>query len=426
MLLNIVLSLIVLIIALTCLAIALRAFGVDQICGQPLTAETGLSGQRFTRAMAAAALLWGAAVLCILYGAGLLCCAVTRGSVSWEIFRSAWFRWDANHYRQLAEVGYRGSVENGEHLLLVFFPLYPWLVRVLHTVIPNYDAAGLLLSSVCYMGGCCMLARLVTEDFGALTARNALALFSAYPFAFFFGAFYTESLFLLLSVTAFYLIRRHKWLWAGLVSALAALTRMQGVLLAAAGLVEYIAAEQPLTKFRVRDWRGLGRDLLCKVLPLGLVLLGVGCYLYLNYAVAGDPFKFSYYQRTHWYQGFTPLPRCLKIAWTYLTGSLWEEMSFTTWGPDLAVFALSLAAAVFAARHLPPAWAAYAVFCMLLNFSLSWPLSCGRYMACSFPLFVSLAVAFRKKLLTARLAAVAFAIFQGIYLFVFLSGGHVY
>ena len=291
MLLNTVLALIVLFIALICLTVALRAFGVNEVRGLRLTVDTGLAGERFTRSMGAAAILWGVAVLCAIYGASAICCGAQQGTLNWNNLRYAWFRWDANHYRQLAEVGYHDCVEDGRHLFLVFFPLYPWLVRLLHAVIPSYDIAGLLLSSASYVAGCYVLARLATEDFGARTARTVLGLFSAWPFAFFFGAFYTESLFLFLSVTTFYLIRRHRWVWAGLVSALAALTRMQGALLAAAGLVEYIAAERPLDKLRARDWRGLWHDAWRKLLPLAIALAGPAIYLWVNWRVDGDPFS---------------------------------------------------------------------------------------------------------------------------------------
>lgn len=426
MLLNIILTLVVLIIALLCLTVALRAFGVEKLRGVPLAVDTGLRGQRFTPSMGLAAAAWGVGVLACLYAAACMYCTVSRGALTWDIFKDSWMRWDANHYRNLAELGYHGYVEDGEHLFLVFFPLYPWLVRLLHHVIPSYELAGLALSSACYVAGCFVLAKLTTEDFGRKTAVTALGLFSAYPFAFFFGAFYTESLFLLLSVTTFYLIRRHRWLWAGLVSALAAMTRMHGMLLTMAALVEYVTAEKPLEKLRTKNWQALGYDLWRKVLPLGLVLAGVGAYLWLNYDVAGDPFKFSFYQRDHWYQGFEPLPSCLRTIWETLLGNWNGELMYTVWGPDLAMFAVGLGVLIYGVRRLPPTWAAYLLLCLLVNYSLSWPLSCGRYMACAFPLFVTVAVACRKRPMAAALLTVFSAIMEGTYLLLFLSGGPVY
>ena len=50
--------------------------------------------------------------------------------------------------------------EDGKHLFLVFFPLYPWLMRLLHLVIPSWAVCGHLLSGGCYVGACCLFFRL--------------------------------------------------------------------------------------------------------------------------------------------------------------------------------------------------------------------------------------------------------------------------
>lgn len=50
--------------------------------------------------------------------------AITNAPRGWfEI----WNRWDAPHYLQLAEQGYKATGE--DRLLLVFYPLYPWVIR---------------------------------------------------------------------------------------------------------------------------------------------------------------------------------------------------------------------------------------------------------------------------------------------------------
>ena len=56
----------------------------------------------------------------------------------------------------------------------------------------------------------------------------------------------TESLFLLTTVSALYHIRRHRWLAAGAWGFLAALTRMQGVLVILAGVVELVETDSRL------------------------------------------------------------------------------------------------------------------------------------------------------------------------------------
>lgn len=382
------------------------------------------SGERFTRTMGVKSVIWAAALLAACYGASVIYCAA-GGEASWQAFCRAWRHWDAPHYLDLAEKGYSLAAEDGRHLFLVFFPLYPWLVRLLHMLIPSWELCGHLVSAVCFIAGSWVFARLVTEEYGWATARLSLLLLSAWPYAFFFGATYTESLFFFLSAAAFACIRKHRWLAAGLVGALAALTRMQGLLLIPVGLAEYALTERPVQRLRARDWRGLGRGAARALLPLMLALAGTGIYLWLNYAVEGDPFRFMTYQKEHWSNGFAPMPLCLKTILLRITTAR-IQVRFTTWLPELAVFLVCLPPTVWAARHMDAPWAVYLALSMALNYSISWPLSCGRYMACAFPLFVTAARMLRRRPGLTQAALTLSALAMGTMLFIYLSGGHVY
>ena len=430
MILNIVLWAFAAALGLLCACVALRCLGRESVTvGRrriALEKPLDLSGERFTPAMGAAAVCWGLGVLLALYAASAIHCAVARDGVSWSELYSAWHHYDAKHYRNLAEFGYRDYMENSQHLFLVFFPLYPWLVRLLAQLIPNYDLCGHLLSSMCFVGACYMLARLTTEEFGRRVSVPALALFAAYPFMYFSAAYYTESLFLFLSLATFYCIRRHRYLFAGILGALAALTRMQGILLAAVALVEYGCTSHPLQKWRARDWRGLRRDCWSKLLCIGIMAAGVIVYLWLNYAVEGNPFQFTIYQREHWYQGFAILPECLRTIWNYLLSTLTVRNGYAIWGPEAILFIVCLAAAIYGVRRFPPAWMTYFLLAVLLNYSLSWPLSIGRYMLSAFPLPVTFAVACRKRPTLGNLIVLFCALIQGVFLFSYLSGNPPY
>ena len=429
MLLNAVLLLAVLFIALICLVLALRCLGVDELslAGRrvSLALPAPCAGETFTASMGLKAALWGLWALLAYYGLGVMLCALRNDSVTRALLRSMWQQWDANNFLRIAQVGYGGYEVDGMHTTLVFFPLYPWLMRPLHLVLQDWNLCGHVLSSICFVCSCWVVARLVTEDFGWHTATLALTLLAAYPFAFFFAGIYSESLFLLTSAAAFYCIRRHRWVMAGVLSALAALTRMQGVFLTLAGLAEYCAAEKPVEKLRARDWRGLWHDAWRKLLPLAIALAGPAIYLWVNWRVDGDPFQFIKYERAIWSQGFAPLPACLTTIWNNFSSRWGQKLMFTIWGPDLVVFGASLAALGYALRRMPLAWTAYLLACVLLNYSLSWPLSCGRYMACAFPLFAALALACRTRPAAGPLLAGGCALVQTALLFVYLSGGQV-
>ena len=417
------------VLALMCLVVAMRGLGKDEVGVRgrriALTRPLTMTGERFTPAMGAAAVLWGLGVLLAYLAASSIFCAVTGDEVSWSRLYYAWKHYDAHHYRVLAELGYHNYTDE-EHLFLVFFPLYPWLVHGLAQVIPNYDLCGHLLSAACFVGSCYMLARMTTEEFGSRVGKLTLALFSAYPWAFFFAAYYTESLFMLLSLITFYCIRRHRYFLAGVFGALAALTRMQGITLALVAVVEYVVSEKPHRKLRARMWRELWHDLWSKLCCIALMGLGVAAYLWLNYSVEGNPFQFTVYQTQHWYQHFVPLPQCLRVIVDYL-GRTWPaRISITTWLPNVAVFALCLAAGIYGVRRLPPVWMTYFLLVFMMNYSLSWPLSCGRYIASAFPLPLILATASDRRPTLRYFLIVSGLILQGALLFGFLSGKSVY
>jgi len=142
-----------------------------------------------------------------------------------NLFLSVWQRFDTNWYLKIARDGYVDAASQ------VYFPLYPLLIRLVSALVGDAMLAALLVSNVALIGALALLYRLSEALFGATSARRAVAYWLLFPTAFFLQAAYTESLFLFLTLAAFDCARRERWLFAALFGALAALTRLQGVLL---------------------------------------------------------------------------------------------------------------------------------------------------------------------------------------------------
>jgi Gpi18-like mannosyltransferase len=118
-----------------------------------------------------------------------------------------------------------------------------------------------------------------------------------FPAVFFFCGVYTESLFLLLSVLAFYGARRRWWLLAIAAAALASATRMQGLMLVGVIALEWLAAQgwHLDAIHRAEAWRNLAVGIrrqgwLLPLIPLGALGLLVHM-VYLN-ATFSDLFAF--------------------------------------------------------------------------------------------------------------------------------------
>ncbi len=145
--------------------------------------------------------------------------------LGWPI--DLWARWDSVWYLTIAEQGYHGAAET-----LAFWPLYPALVAVIGAVLGGHDlTAGVLISLVSLLGSLVLLERLGVRLVGGPSARRAVLYLALFPTAFFFGAVYSESLYLLLALGAFLLAERGRFLPAGVVCGLAILTRVAGVAL---------------------------------------------------------------------------------------------------------------------------------------------------------------------------------------------------
>src|SRR5215218_3555683 len=139
-------------------------------------------------------------------------------------------RWDSVWYLRIADSGYRGDSARA-----AFFPLYPLLVRGVGTLFGGSHAALLaaayLVSLTAFLAALVLLHRLTELELGRRLARPVLLLLAVFPAALYFGAPYSESLFLLLAVGAFYTARTDRWAWAGACAGLAAATRSAGILL---------------------------------------------------------------------------------------------------------------------------------------------------------------------------------------------------
>ena len=348
------------------------------------------------------------------------------GGLTWEGAFQQLQRWDAAHYIRLIEEGYQGYTENGQHLFLVFFPGYVWAARLLRLVIPSTALAGTVLSCLCYGGACCYLYRLAGEAYNGRVARDTLLYMSLFPFSFFSGLVMTEGLFLLATTGACWYAWRGKWLAFGLFGALAALTRMTGLLVIAVGVIRLLEAyrplEPPVGKSLGRCWKPLLLRLPLTLLPAAGTLL----YLLLNLWVDGDPFAFASHQE-HWHQGYLWISQVVEYIARYFVDNAGNSFGWAVWAPALALFVGGLALLYWAAlrKGHPAGLLAYGFCFFVATYSLSWLLSAGRYLSTCFVLFLFLAkLTQRRPALRAALLG-GEGVLLGVYLCAFLAGAQV-
>jgi hypothetical protein len=326
-----------------------------------------------------------------------------------------WNRWDTGHYTDLVVYGYRAQDVDaliGPHgyrvprpgempLKIVFFPLFPWLATAVYAVIGNPLLSVFAVSAVSSLFVAPLMYRLVRADEARSVALKSAWLLLIFPTAYFLHIGYTESLFLALTLGSMLAARRSHWWIAGMLGGLAALTRVNGLVLLLALSVE--AATQWMSQPRGQ------RQLRAEWAAIGLVAVGFGGYLALNQAVFGDPFKFVEIQRIHWFKELAPPWEGISAAFSYLPYPHLVEAQIFYSASELAFVALGLAATVFAAFRLRPSWFAWAAGNWLLFTSTSFLLSVPRYTLTLFPLMVAMALLARGRAAFIAISAISLA-----------------
>lgn len=318
--------------------------------------------------------------------------AIEPIEIGWRAIVTATERQDAAWFLRIATGGY--VADDGS---AAFFPVYPLAIKVV-AWLPGVGplAAAILVSNACFIAALVMLHGLTRlEGWSAHTARTTILLIAIFPTAFFFLAPYSESPFLLLSVSAFWFARRDRWALAGLMGALAALTRSIGALLVLGLAVEAIQRS-----------RQEGGPLLPRLAGAAAVAIGPALY-FLYWGVShGDLWAPLEAQRT-WQRELTFPLTTIADAVT----AAWR--SGTYWLIDLLVVGIVVVALAVGVKMLRGGYLTYAFASLALPLILPLParplLSMPRFVVVLFPAFWVLARAVERQRLPEPLVVATFA-----------------
>lgn len=314
----------------------------------------------------------------------------------WHNAVTDWNKLDANWFLYIAQHGY-GSQDG----TAAFFPGYPMLVRVVgYLCLGHLLLAAYLVSNLALLAALVILYRLTEREYDQATARRAVLYLALFPTAVFLFGLYSESLFLLAAVAAFYLARRGRWWWAGLAGIGATLTRSMGVIVALALAVE--AIHQTVEHRRggadgadgASRWRGLAASAAPRLAASLLPVVGTAGYLLFWQVRYHDWYRPISLQRTWWQRQFT-------LPWV----TIWHGLRMAArtgaiggqgWAAfDFVLVAVGLALAIWVAVRARPSYAVYTWGCLIFFLSDSWPArplsSDPRFLVVLFPLAWALA-----------------------------------
>ena len=152
---------------------------------RPQMADTAAVGGEPPRSSKAMAALAGLLFVCVLQ---LVFCHAAQANnpgvglaqaMEWQFYGNT----DARHYIDLAQYGYgTGGAFAEQELMIVFFPLFPALLRVVHLLVGgSYPLLGLAVQGPLFAGAAVSLYTLVSRRWGERQAVLTLALLMASP-----------------------------------------------------------------------------------------------------------------------------------------------------------------------------------------------------------------------------------------------------
>jgi hypothetical protein len=278
--------------------------------------------------------------------------------------------WDAFWYKDIAEHGYSFDTEKVALYNVVFLPLYPICIFFISKILVVGSAtAGIIVSILSLFVGAYFLQRLTKEYFPNIDAELPLMYMLIFPTAIFLVAPYAESLFFALSVASIYYAMRKSFWIAGILGGLAAMTRINGIMLFLPLIILYLESREGSKK--------ITKEMLAPF------LVPVGTGLYFTYLW----FRFGSFWL--YMQAEAMWGRAVGIAG--LIPSLVARPAIVNFSLDLVFFIVACVCSYFVWNKISKAHASYMIGTVVLVAVSGSIAGIGRYMLVLFPIYLLIA-----------------------------------
>lgn len=289
--------------------------------------------------------------------------------------------WDGKWYFDLVRESYPSHIP--PHITwdeiqarTAFFPIFPDLIRWFDKVLPGGDVvAALLLNFLLGAASVLLVGLLARSIFDDRVAYRAMLLMAFFPGSFVLSFAYSEATLLVFAAGCLLCLQRRYWFAAGVLAALGAATRPNGIaLIAACAVAAFLAIRER------REWRALIAPALA---PIGFV----GFHLFL-WRRTGEKLAWFRTQREAWAEGTSFGLTALKKTVTAFTRPLSSPTDIIT-----AVAFLATIVLVYMAwkKRLPWPMITYVAVVLLLMLAPSTVTARPRFLYTAFPLLISAA-----------------------------------
>jgi len=307
-----------------------------------------------------------------------------------------WANFDGVHYLTIATDGGYFHGSDGR-----FFPLYPFVARFFILIFgtrvlfgPVSFFSAFYVANGAFFLALFVLYKLIRLDYSEKTALQTILFLLVFPVSFFFGSLYSESTFLLLSVSIFYLLRKYKFFFATILSMALLVTRVIGIAIIPILIYEMLHYDKHI--FIKENFLKHKKKIVQHVLLILLVPAGLLVFIWFNQHFWGDPFFFLHAQE------HVVIGRSAAIVFFPQTVFRYIKILISVSHQELAwwISLLELSSFFFAAilciyafiKKIPPSYIFFSLFCFLIPTQSGTFNGLPRYVSVLFPLFLTLAL----------------------------------
>lgn len=307
-------------------------------------------------------------------------------------------RWDAGWYLGVALDGYiwdPAAPDTQQNI--AFFPAFPIMMRYGALFLARQTVwVGVLIALIAFFFALRYMFRLARTTLADDQAIASVAFLATYPFALFFSAPYTEALYLLTSVAAFYHFERDELKHAGLWGLLAGLTRPNGCLLsiplavlAVGPMFTRRSPQGDAALARRSAQREGGRATATRIAAAAMPGIGMLLFSTYIYVLTGNPLQWAA-QNAAWGRVYKGLDQLVQDRVVYV-----QHYGLYTYASNRTLDMLQAIAVVFVIATIWPVFRRFGLpYAALLVVNLVTPLmmggllSMGRVTSVLFPTFL--------------------------------------
>ncbi|MEI6462689.1 MAG: mannosyltransferase family protein [bacterium] len=285
-------------------------------------------------------------------------------------------RMDSVWYLSIVNNGY---VYTGSGLSnIVFFPLYPTLIKIVSLFGVDKILAGILISFTSIVFSSIFLMKLVDKFHKTINKMEAVFIMLIFPTAIFFRVVYTEALFFLLVISFFYFLLSKKYSLALILGLLASFTRLTGIALIVPFFLEYMGI------LSVKDIYTTIKNIQIKRVMkgiLGSLVISLGPIILWTYFLFrfGDFFLFTKVEQA-WGRGVGLINLDHFI---FISSSLYANLALDICGLLLLIITL-----IYSFKKLRLSYFAYCLFILLSIIYSGTLMSINRYILVLFPIYL--------------------------------------